>query len=153
MDFSFEKDLDTYLTQLRANSQPRWGQMGVVEMLEHLRQGVEMSMESTERALVIPEEKISSYQRFLQSEKPFMRHAPKPADYNKYAEKVEGEDIELAKIRLKEAVVKLHNFYKENPEFTAVHPNFGRLDVPLWLALHKKHFLHHFSQFGLLEFA
>lgn len=153
MDFSFDKDLEEMLNKLSSSSVPQWGKMQVVEMLEHLRQGIELSMRDEDRQLLIPEEKVASYQRFLISDKPFMRHAPKPSDYDRYAQAGLSSDIDAAKERLRQAVAKLQEFYTNNPGFSAVHPNFGRLDVSLWLALHKKHFMHHFSQFGLMDFA
>ena len=58
-------------------------------------------------------------------------------------------DFEALKVNLLKAIVKMQVHFEKYPEHKAGHPNFGMLDVELWNYLHKKHILHHFTQFGI----
>ena len=41
-------------------------------------------------------------------------------------------------------------YYKANPEAVHLNSMFGPLDKELWDLMHRKHFHHHFEQFGVL---
>lgn len=153
MENFFNRELPEYLKQLSEESRPLWGSMNVYQMLDHLRQGVDLSLDPAERELLIPEEKVPSYQQFLLSDRPFKRSATKPKEYALYAKEGEIENLEQLKVDLLAAVLRMQVFFEKNPDFASIHPYFGLLDGNLWMHLHKKHFKHHLSQFGLFEFA
>jgi len=45
---------------------------------------------------------------------------------------------------------KFSIYYKENPEAEHMNFVFGKLNKEMWELMHKKHFTHHFEQFGLI---
>lgn len=136
------------LAELSAEAKPAWGTMGVLEMLDHLRIGVALSIENTEDEITTPEEKLPSYKRFLMSDRPFAEGLPKPDAYNRVQPKV--GDLATMKANLLGELERMKTYFNENPEHSAVHPSFGNLNPEEWYQLHRKHFTHHFTQFGLL---
>lgn len=135
--------------QLNGELRPLWGSMNLQQMLTHLDAGLQLSMLDEERQIAIPEEKIERYKAFLRSDKPFPRSSPKPEDYKRY-EQASG-DWQDARNALLERLTAWAGFQRERPGFTSVHPAFGRLDHAHWRHLHRKHFRHHFAQFGLID--
>lgn len=144
----FTEELPSIIKSLKEEDNPSWGEMSSLEMLEHLRVAIEMCLDDIPREITTPEEKLEAFRRFLMSEKPFMQNAPKPAAFNDYPEK--NGDINKRKMELLKAVVKMMAHFERYPEFSSIHPSFGRLNVDQWKQLHKKHFTHHFTQFGLV---
>lgn len=141
-------DLPQIIEPLSEDKTPEWGEMTSLEMLEHLRVAVEMCLDDSPREITTPEERLEAYRRFLMSEKPFIENAPKPKEFDDYPKK--NGDINERKMELIKAVKKMINHFESHPEFSSIHPSFGRLNVNEWKHLHKKHFTHHFTQFGLV---
>ena len=59
-------------------------------------------------------------------------------------------DFETAKTALMESFDKFNAFFKEHPEKTTKNAVFGELTYFEWKLLNRKHFNHHFEQFGLI---
>lgn len=145
----FTEEVPVLLAGLQPNSRPAWGTMNAIEMLAHLEAGLRISMEDVERPIMIPVDKIDRYQAFLRSDKSFPAGSPKPQEYAAY--ELQFESLEAARLQLLKTVEDFLHFWRDQPHFTSVHPHFGRLDQIHWLHLHRKHFRHHFVQFGLME--
>ena len=68
--------------------------------------------------------------------------------------KVYREAIPSSLKDAKEALIAAYDafetYYKENPEATHANAVFGALDKEHWDLLNRKHFHHHYEQFGLL---
>lgn len=144
----FTVQVPEILNKLNEDKNPAWGSMTALEMLEHLRVAIEMCLYDSPRNITTPEEKVETYKHFLMSEKPFMQNAPKPAEFDAYPKK--NGDIKRRKLELLKALVKMLRHFEKDPEFSSIHPIFGRLNVEEWTQLHRKHFNHHFTQFGLV---
>ena len=150
MDFEifFTNEVPKMLKKLDATAQPEWGGMTAPEMLDHLRRGVDLSLRTDlEVKITIPEDHIASYQNFLKTDKLFKKGAEMPKEYSLIKE-YEG-DFESLKVNLLKSLVNMQVYFEKCPEHKATHANFGELDTELWMYLHKKHILHHFTQFGI----
>ena len=144
----FAEELPLIIKPLSEETSAAWGEMSSLEMLEHLRVAVEMCLDDSPREITTPEEKLERFKRFLMSEKPFAQNAAKPEAFDSYPEK--NGDINMRKMELLKAVVKMMAHFERYPEFSSIHPSFGRLNVGEWKHLHRKHFTHHLAQFGLV---
>tara|TARA_R110002096_G_scaffold226283_1_gene415605 strand:- start:322 stop:774 length:453 start_codon:yes stop_codon:yes gene_type:complete len=144
----FETVVPQKLGKLTADAKPIWGSMNVGQMVDHLRIGVVLSIENTDDIITTPEERLPAYKRFLMGDTPFTEGLPKPEAYNR-VKAFEGS-LEEMKNSLLDELKRMKLFFEENPDHTAVHPNFGHLNPEEWYQLHRKHFTHHFTQFGLL---
>lgn len=146
-----ETDLETFLrhlNRLSANTQPAWGNMNAQRMVEHLSEMIDMSVGIGDYRLLIPEEKVESMQRFLESEKPMAHNITvdfAPADFT-----LHHEELELAIDEFIDKWLSFEEYYESHPEATNLHPYYGQLDEKKWRRLHSKHFTHHFEQFGIL---
>lgn len=151
MDFEvfFTKEVPAMLKRLNEENAPQWGSMNANEMLDHLRRGVDMSLSTEDREIITPEDKIPVYQRFLLSDKPFQRNSAKPEAYDRMPP-FEG-DTEALKLNLMKALLRMQVHFEKQPDHRSIHPNFGVLGPEEWKHLHRKHILHHFEQFGIID--
>ena len=143
----FMIDVPVMLKKLDANTAPEWGSMTASEMLDHLRKGVDISVQKIPTEVVTPVEMLPKLRNFLLSDKPFSQGNKKPDVFDQIPS-FEG-DIEELKINLMRSLVTMLVHFEKNPEHTAVHANFGELNTDEWMHLHRKHIQHHFKQFGL----
>ncbi len=143
----FMMDVPVMLKKLKGDENPEWGSMTVTDMLDHLRKGIDLSLLQLETRVVTPPELLPRYRDFLMSEKPFKPGAPKPAEFDKI-QALEG-DVEKLKVNLMKSLVSMMVHFEKHPDHTAVHANFGELNAEEWMHLHRKHILHHFTQFRL----
>jgi oxepin-CoA hydrolase/3-oxo-5,6-dehydrosuberyl-CoA semialdehyde dehydrogenase len=65
-------------------------------------------------------------------------------------EKLKHENLDEAKKALLEAYSAFEVFFRENPTATTKNAVFGELTAFEWKLLNRKHFNHHFEQFGLI---
>ncbi len=144
----FMQDVPSMLKNLKADSKAQWGSLSAPEMLDHLRRGIELSLkENLEVEIITPSEQIPAFQEFLKGARLFKKGSDIPKEYS-LIPKFEG-DFEARKINLLKALVKMQVHFEKHPDHMATHPNFGHLNVELWKYLHKKHILHHFTQFAI----
>ena len=59
-------------------------------------------------------------------------------------------DLETAKVKLLEAYEAYVEYFKSNPEARLKNIVFGNLNRYEWDLFHRKHYNHHFEQFGLI---
>ncbi|HSN60374.1 MAG TPA: DUF1569 domain-containing protein [Ferruginibacter sp.] len=130
---------------------PLWGKMNAQQMLEHLNDFFEVSIEKIIFPLVTPKEYLPKYREFLYSDKAFRENTKAPAS-------VLGDDplpvktasIQAAKEKLQDTVHSFFEFFKTQPNNKTLHPVFGLLSFEEWIMLHYKHVMHHYRQFALI---
>ncbi len=139
----------SYLDKLNPEAVPSWGEMNAQRMVEHLSDAVRISSGENPQKILVPEEKLESMLRFLQSDKPIARNIEVP-----FASKetpLRNEEFELAVDELVDVWLAFEEHYSENEAKTEIHPFYGPLNLEGWQRLHSKHFTHHFEQFNLIE--
>lgn len=146
----FNDEVPKMLQALKSDAQRKWGSMTVDEMLDHLRRGIELSIRTDiEVSVITPSEHLPAFKNFLMSDKLFKKSSDKPKEYD-LTNSFDG-DFNALKENLLESLVKLQTYFDEHPNHINSHPNFGELNTEEWLQLHKKHILHHFTQFGIIQ--
>lgn len=58
-------------------------------------------------------------------------------------------DLETSKIHLLKSINEYDLYFETDPGAKTIHPRFGKLSYEEWERFHKKHFDHHFRQFGI----
>ena len=138
------------LDKLKANTKANWGTMNAEQMLIHLIQSSKM-MHSGNTKLLIKEKYIEKAIAFLYTDKPISRGIEIPKDIGYNLDYAITEDIAATKENLINSINNMLSFLSENTDFKSIHPFCGELNNEQWLLFQKKHFIHHLSQFGLLE--
>jgi predicted transcriptional regulator len=145
-------DLETqlvYLSQLTATTKPTWGTMTAQRMVEHLTDTLRIATGKNPQQLAIPEEKLPSMLRFLESDKEM---APNIAvDFATPDMKERNEELELAIDEFVDEWLAFEELFSEQANHTAIHPFYGPLNGEQWMRLSQKHHTHHFKQFGLIK--
>jgi hypothetical protein len=138
-----------HLDKLSDNKKPSWGNMSAQRMVEHLTDGIKMSMGEGDFKLEISEDRVSKLVLFLDSDKPMAQNIQVS---------FASPDTPLRNLDMEEAIdeftitwVDFEELYDNNPDFKALHPFYGNLNYEQWLRLHSKHFTHHFLQFELMK--
>ncbi|MFC5271505.1 DUF1569 domain-containing protein [Adhaeribacter terreus] len=144
------KTVPFLLEKLTEDSKPHWGKMTAQHVLEHLGNTLVIVSTKKEIPVITPEDKLPAYLQFLKSDKPFDRDIPNPF-VGDTPPALRFENLDTAKTKLLAALEGFYKFFAENPEAKPVHPFFGRLNYEEWLQFQRKHFQHHFKQFGLVE--
>jgi hypothetical protein len=148
----FSHDVPAIINNIDGTEPRQFGSMNLIEMMDHLKISLELTYGRMEVEFVLPEEKFEKARAFLHSSHPIRTGAQKPNLYNDAeAELISITKLEDQKKDLKERVKRFIEFLDENPEIRNAHPNFGYLEKEDWLAFQRKHFEHHFRQFGLIE--
>lgn len=140
----------TLLSKLKPDSKPQFGTMNILEMVEHLTIGLELSMSYKEYFIKTPEEQIPAFQRWLMTDKPFRPFSPMPKNFEDF-QAPDGQSLEAAKERLIEKLRLFKKTVEEDNKFWSVHESFGKLNAEQTRQLHFKHITHHFTQFGVLS--
>lgn len=138
------------LDRLSPGTQPLWGAMNAQQMIEHLVLAVEVSNGRHEMQLHTDKEKVSKLKAvMLLSDRPMPREFKNPALPPAPVKEMYA-GIDQAKHALKQALELFTHYFRNKVETKRVHNIFGELDYHEWLWFHYKHFIHHFTQFGLL---
>ena len=138
------------ISKINSDLTPNWGSMHVHEMMEHLTTGFELSLSYEDFEITTPEEKITSFQRFLMSDRPFGKGSPMPKNYQNF-KTTNSETLERAKERFVGKLKELKEITESDSKFWSIHENFGRLNAEQTRQLHFKHITHHFTQFGVIQ--
>jgi hypothetical protein len=129
-----------------------WGTMTAQHMLEHLLLPLEFSRGLFSVPLVTPADKVEKVKRImLMSEAPLKRDFAAPF-LGPGLQPLKFETFTKAQEALKKEVEVYIEFWEANPDANFTHPIFGPLNKEEWYLFQRKHFTHHFSQFGLVEF-
>lgn len=143
----FLLELPVKLKNLQADAERQFGEMDVIQMLDHLRKGFKWAYSGQEAELSIPEEMIPKAQAFLASDKEIRPGAKMPAPYRTFEDHT--DEFEEMKLEVLREMVGMLAYFDNNPNHKQVHPGFGELNVLQWMQLGKKHTEHHLRQFGV----
>jgi hypothetical protein len=136
-----------HLDLLDEHAKPLWGKMTAQRMVEHLTDGVLAGIGQKIMTCPYEGEKLQRSREFLLSDKPM------PLEFKAH---FVDDDAPLRNPSFDEALDELINAwidmeeYSElRPEAVHIHPVFGPLDQREWRWMHRKHFTHHLTQFGV----
>jgi len=136
------------LSRLNTDTKPAWGSLTPIGLIDHLLDAYEVTMDGKERAITTPEKVLEKFTESLFNHRPFPQNTEAP--YGSFDGDYRYTDLEEAKQALLKAHDAYEAFFKEHPEHTSVHPVFGELNKYEWDLVARKHYTHHFQQFGLI---
>ncbi len=135
------------LNALTADKTPVWGTFTAQGVVEHLANGLSLSIGKVTLPMEVSDEKALHSKPFLYTDKPFGKdikvgfvNSEKPLAF---------EELELAVDAFIEEFIAFDEYYESHPEAIHSHPYFGPLNHEEWILLHRKHISHHLEQFGL----
>ena len=137
------------LELLQPESRPIWGNFSAQQMVEHLCDGLKMSMGKISFPMEVPEEKSQRMKSFLFNDQPFAHNIP--VGFVRQNEPLTQAELALAIDEFIHEFLAFNEYYEANPTRQHTHPFFGSLNQEAWILLHRKHITHHFEQFGLLN--
>lgn len=136
------------VNQLEEAKQPHWGKMNAQQMLEHLNDFYEISIQKLVFELAVPEEHLPKYKEFLYSPHPFKENTKAPKTVlGDHPLPLRTASLDAAKTQLQHTVEQFFHFFETEPSKTSKHPVFGPLHFEEWVLLHYKHVSHHLRQF------
>ncbi|MEL7148080.1 MAG: phenylacetic acid degradation bifunctional protein PaaZ, partial [Bacteroidota bacterium] len=147
----FSRDhLVAAMDQLTENHKAAWGVMTPQHMVEHLEWGFKVATGELEVEVTTPENRLEKYQDSLWNYIAMPRNFNNPMYEPEVLRDLEHGSLKDAKEALINAYDAFETYYKTNPEAAHANAVFGALDKEHWDLLNRKHFHHHFEQFGLL---
>ncbi len=144
-------NVEASISKLTEESKGEWGMMGPQHLAEHLYETFMIALGKRETKIVTPEERLEKYQDSLFNYRQLPRGFKRPGMNPDAPEPYQFESLAAAKEAMFNAYDEYEQFFKDNPEATTTHSTFGNLDKELWDLMHRKHFHHHFLQFGVLN--
>ncbi len=138
------------LDQLTEEHTAEWGILTPQHMVEHLEYFMQMALGKVETEIITPANRIARFQESLFNYRAMHRNFDHPLLKEKTLEDLRFDNLEAAKVALLSVIDEYEAFFKENPGIQTPNTIFGMLDKQLWDLMNRKHFHHHFSQFGLV---
>jgi hypothetical protein len=138
------------LKRLKADQKPLWGKMTPQHMVEHLYKAMQASINEISLNIFTEERKIPVLKRLFLGEKALPKEFINPA-IGPDLMALEFKNMEAATLELENILERYEQFFENNPDIKTAHPTFGYLTKKEWDVFHQKHFIHHFSQFGLSD--
>ncbi len=140
------------LNNLTESSERTFGEMTPQLMVEHMEEVVRngMGQLKPENFPAIPEEKLEKLQDWLYTEDEIQPGAKYPLLQEGETMQPKYKNLDQAREKLLEAVKEYNVHYRENPSAETYHPRFGMLNKEMSELFQRKHFTHHFKQFGLV---
>jgi oxepin-CoA hydrolase/3-oxo-5,6-dehydrosuberyl-CoA semialdehyde dehydrogenase len=143
--------IENKLELLSEKNQPEWGMMTPQHMVEHLEMSLKIATgEISDFEVAIPEDYIEQVQETLYNYEKMPRGYKMPLMKKDELETLKHDTLEEAKNALLEAYEAYKVFFREHPEAVTKNAVFGELASFEWKLLNRKHFNHHFEQFGLI---
>lgn len=139
-----------WLKKLKADQKPLWGKMTPQHMVEHLYKAMQASINEISLNIFTEERKIPVLKRLFLGEKALPKEFMNPTIGPDLME-LEFKNMEAATLELENILERYERFFENNPDIKTAHPTFGYLTKKEWDVFHQKHFIHHFSQFGLSD--
>lgn len=138
-----------YLSQHKS-AKAEWGLMDMHNMVEHVALTLQMSIGEHKTELLNSEEQAAKLKRIMvHSSRPMpkgIKTSMLPKDKTlPYINESFNKAIRFLELSL----LKFNKTLDESPEVEHMHPTMGLLNMKEWQMLHRKHFTHHFEQFGL----
>lgn len=133
------------LDRLTPESQRRWGQMAIGQLIPHLGRGIELALGALGTSATTPGPVRGAILRFL-----FLRLLPWP----KGKIKAPPTAFDTPSLGWNEDQRRLRGLIERfaaapQDAFAARHPAFGRMQVRDWDLLQYRHLDHHLTQFGV----
>lgn len=138
------------LAKLAANTPAQWGILAPQHMVEHLEYFMLMAIGKVETNITTPEKYLERTQESLFNYRSMPKEFKHPLLKKAALEDLRFDSLEAAKEALLASIDAYETFFKENPGIQTPNTVFGMLDKQLWDLVNRKHFDHHFEQFGLL---
>lgn len=143
------ESIESRLETLHEGSDRQFGIMSPQHMVEHLILTVKLSYGRIKIPEFEPNEKqLMQKQALIYSEIQFPRGIRAPGLGDQLLD-LRFPDLSTTKLELLKSINDYNSFFKENPDTLTTHPRFGKLNHDEWERFHKKHFEHHFEQFGI----
>ena len=142
--------IENGLAQLTEDSKPSWGIMTTQHLVEHFEYWFQVAMGKVHVKIITPEEKIEKLQETLYNHFPMPKSFDHPVLRKGKTEDLRFKNLAESKTAMLQAYDDYLVFFKENPEIKTPNSVFGNLDHEEWDLLNRKHFYHHFQQFGVL---
>lgn len=140
------------LNELSENSEKKFGIMSPQMMVEHLEEVVRKGLELTDAKDFeqIPEEQTEKLQDWLYTNNKIRPGAQYPLLKEGETPILRHKNLDMAKEALLNSLKEFQIYYRENPHAQHYHTKFGMLNKEMWELFQRKHFTHHFEQFGLI---
>ena len=142
--------LVTCLQQLNPATPPRWGKMGVQQMIEHY--GGDAVRNANGRLkidkIITPPENLSRMREFMMSDKPFKENTQNPL-MGEEPLPLRYKTVQAAIGALQQELIYFFEAFEKDPGFITRNPFFGDLNFEQSVQLLYKHALHHLRQFGV----
>ena len=142
--------LEEKLSLLTEDIQPQWGIMTPQHMVEHIEFFHRMSIGEIPTTIETQEKYIERLQESLYTYEPMVKKFDHPLLRKGETEDLRYGSLAEAKEKLLEAYDQFEVYFKENPDAETPNTVFGMLNKALWDLLNRKHFDHHFRQFGIV---
>lgn len=151
LDLNF-KNIQKTLNNLTESSERKFGEMSPQLMVEHLEEVLKNGFGDLKEADFekIPAEKLELLQDWLYSDQQIRPGAKYPLLKEVDVLVTKYKNLDQAKEKLLETLKEFLIYYRENPAAEHFHPRFGILNKEMMELFHRKHFTHHFEQFGLI---
>ncbi|MGC4128113.1 MAG: phenylacetic acid degradation bifunctional protein PaaZ [Bergeyella sp.] len=144
------KSIEKLLSGLTENSEKKFGMMSPQLMVEHLEEVLNYGGDKNDGVLQIPEEMAEKMQDWLYADKKIQQGVQYPYLKEGEAMEIKYKNLDEAKAKLLETLKEFLIYWRENPQSEKFHPKFGMLNKEMMELFQRKHFTHHFEQFGLL---
>lgn len=147
-----KKEIKKVLNNLTGSSERVFGEMSPQMMVEHLDEVMKNSFGNlnSQDFPEIPEQKAALLQDWIYTSDKIRPGAKYPLLKDGGTPVLKYKNLEEAKEHLLETLKEYHIYYRENPQAEHFHPRFGVLNKEMMELFNRKHFTHHFEQFGLL---
>ncbi len=149
VDFDNKQDLIDRLHQLSADQKGNWGIMTPQHMVEHLIVSTKMSNGGLHIPCRLPAEMIPKYRAFLLESDGEMEKGIKAGGIDGLLD-LRYPSLDVAIEKLESEIDKFHAYFAANPDAKIENPVLAEIGYADWKIFHKKHYTHHFKQFGLV---
>lgn len=141
--------IETRIGKLNNDTPAYFGIMTAQHMIEHLTITVKLSYGRIKLPDFEPSEKqLAQKHALLNTPVDFPKGILAPGIGDNLLA-LRYPDLETAKTELLKSIDGYNNHFDEYPEAMTIHPRFGKLSHEEWERFHRKHFMHHFKQFGI----
>ena len=145
------KGLNSLLSNLTENTQPKWGSLKAQNMVEHLAKTLQYSNGKKEIAQRgSDEEALKARHAFIYTDVEMSMGLRSPLLPAEGPVPFEFSDLDEAKKNLNKELDDFEAYHKSHPDALFIQPRLGKLNYKEWIVFHNKHFIHHFKQFGLI---
>jgi oxepin-CoA hydrolase/3-oxo-5,6-dehydrosuberyl-CoA semialdehyde dehydrogenase len=146
------KSIQKMLNGLSENSERKFGMMSPQLMVEHLEEVLRNGFGSLQASdfAEIPADKLELLQDWIYTDQKIRPGAQYPLLKEGEEPQLRYKNLTEAKEKLLETLKEFLIYYRENPQAEHFHPRFGMLNKEMMELFHRKHFTHHFEQFGLI---